>query len=143
MMQQVYNPYTGQMMWQDFPPIQQQQQTMQQPEQPKQEARLVFVADEVEARAQRVPYGGTLMMMDGVNNILFIKKVDDSGSRIDFKSYRLEEIKQPAPADYALRSELLQLTQTVNQLASYIMPQQPQPVQQHAQPEVTNNDPNP
>lgn len=143
-MQQVFNPYTGRMKWQDWPTMQPQQpqQPMQQPDQPKQETRLVFVADEVEARAQRVPCGGTLMMMDGVNNILFIKKVDDSGSRIDFKSYRLEEIKQPAPSDYALRSELLQLTQTVNQLASYIMPQQPQPAPQHAQ-EVTQNEPNP
>ncbi len=116
------NQQTGQWEWiadyyGQMPPPQPQPQPPAQAAQ--QEEKLLLVADEMEARAQRIPYGSALMMMDRGKDVFYIKKVDSAGNA-DFRAYNLVEVPQPAPADFATRAELNQLTATINQLAGTV-----------------------
>ena len=124
------------------PPIPPQQTP---PTTSQQEEKLLLVADEMEARAQRIPYCSALMMMDRGKDVFYIKKVDAAGNA-DFRAYNLVEVPQPAPAEYATRAELNQLANTINQLAGTVnqlagmIPTQMVPVPRK---EVTPNEQNP
>lgn len=138
-----YNPTTGQREWMpdypgQIPPVPTPQPSTPTPQQ---EEKLLFVADEMEARAQRIPYGTALMMMDRVKDVFYIKKVDATGNAT-FKAYNLVEVPQPVPAEYATRQELNQLANTINQLAGTVnqLAGMVQPVPAAQPQEVTPNE---